>query len=75
MLGGIVPLLAGILAPRETLIPMIAAVSLILLAALGAIAARAGGAPVLRGALRVLIWGAIAMSATSIVGAQFGALT
>jgi VIT1/CCC1 family predicted Fe2+/Mn2+ transporter len=75
MLGGVVPLLAGILAPRETLIPMIAAVSLILLAALGAIAARAGGAPVLRGAARVLIWGAIAMSATSIVGAQFGALT
>lgn len=73
VLGGAVPLLVGILAPRETLIPMTAAISLVLLAALGAFAARAGGAPILRGAARVLIWGAVAMSATGVVGAQFGA--
>jgi len=71
--GGAVPLLVGILAPRETLIPMTAGISLVLLAALGAFAARAGGAPILRGAARVLIWGAVAMSATGVVGAQFGA--
>lgn len=75
VLGGVAPLLVGIWAPRETLIPMVASISLILLAALGAFAARAGGAPILRGAARVLIWGAVAMSATALVGAQFGVLT
>lgn len=73
VLGGIVPLLAGMLAPGESLIPVIAAISLVFLAALGAFAARAGGAPIFRGAARVLIWGALAMGATSAVGALFGA--
>ena len=72
-LGGIVPLLAGILAPREAIL-VIAVVSFVLLAALGALAARAGGAPILRGAVRVLIWGALAMGVTGAVGALFGAL-
>ena len=43
-------------------------------AALGALAARVGGAPILRGAARVLIWGALAMGVTSAVGALFGAV-
>jgi VIT1/CCC1 family predicted Fe2+/Mn2+ transporter len=73
VLGGVAPLLVGIFTPRQILIPTIASISLILLAALGAFAANAGGAPVFRGAMRVLIWGAAAMSATCLVGAQFGA--
>ena len=46
--------------------------SLVSLAAMGALAARVGGASVLVGALRVLFWGTLAMGATAAVGAMFG---
>ncbi|AMO98031.1 VIT family protein [Collimonas arenae] len=72
VLGGIVPLLACMLAPREVLIPAIAVVSLVFLAVLGASAARAGGAPVVRGAARVLILGVLAMGGTGLIGSLFG---
>ncbi len=72
-LGGIVPLVAGIVAPAGSAAWVIAIVSLAVLAGLGALAAYAGGAPILRGAVRVLVWGAIAMGATSAVGSLFGA--
>jgi len=71
--GGVVPLLAGVAAPEGSAAFVIAGVSLVSLAVLGALAARAGGASTLRGAMRVLIWGAVAMMATSAVGALFGA--
>jgi len=74
VIGGIVPLLADILAPMETKIPVIATVSLIFLIVLGALAAHAGGASIFRGATRVLIWGALAMSITAAIGAIFGAV-
>jgi VIT1/CCC1 family predicted Fe2+/Mn2+ transporter len=48
-------------------------VSLFLLVALGAMAALLGGAPLVRGALRVGFWGAVAMGATALVGKLFGA--
>ena len=72
-LGGIVPLLAGTLAPGGRAVPVIAVVSIVFLAALGALAARAGGAPMIRGAMRVLAWGVLAMGITFAVGALFGA--
>ncbi|MFJ2988255.1 VIT family protein [Collimonas sp. NPDC087041] len=72
VLGGIVPLLACMIAPREMLIPAIAVVSLLFLAILGASAARAGGAPVVRGAARVLILGVLAMAGTGLIGSLFG---
>jgi VIT1/CCC1 family predicted Fe2+/Mn2+ transporter len=59
---------------RREAILVIAVVSFVFLAALGALAARAGGAPILRGAVRVLIWGALAMGVTGAVGALFGAV-
>ena len=71
-LGGVVPLFASLLAPSELRASIVAAVSLVFLAALGGLAAGAGGAPVLRGATRVLIWGAVVMGATGAVGALFG---
>jgi VIT1/CCC1 family predicted Fe2+/Mn2+ transporter len=40
---------------------------------LGALAARAGGAPALRSVVRVTFWGALAMALTAGVGALFGA--
>lgn len=73
--GGAVPLLAATLATRAVLIPVIAAVSLILLALVGALAAHIGGARIVPGMLRVLAWGAIAMSVTGLAGTVFGALT
>jgi VIT1/CCC1 family predicted Fe2+/Mn2+ transporter len=75
LLGGIAPLLAVIFSPDEHLILIIAVVTLFFLAALGAFAAHAGGASVVRGAVRVLIWGGLAMGGTSAVGTLFGAIT
>jgi VIT1/CCC1 family predicted Fe2+/Mn2+ transporter len=71
-LGGIVPLITGIFFPREESL-VIAVVSLVFLAALGALAAHMGGAPIVRGAARVLIWGTLAMGITSAVGTLFSA--
>jgi len=45
-----------------------------LLALLGALAAKVGGAPVLTSALRVLFWGALAMALTSLIGRLFGVM-
>ena len=50
----------------------ISVVTLVLLAALGALAGRLGGASMRKGAVRVLFWGAIAMAATGLIGRLFG---
>jgi vacuolar iron transporter family protein len=71
-LGGIVPFLANIFAPVEGRISIIVIVSLAFLSLLGAIAAYVGGASIFRGAVRVFIWGALAMTITSMVGRIFG---
>jgi len=71
-LGAAMPLIASILAPGTWVITTVALSSLIFLAVLGAIAARAGGAGVVKGAMRVLFWGAMAMLATDLVGRLFG---
>ncbi len=72
-LGGMVPLLGGVLAPREVAF-VIPCISFIFLGSLGALAAHIGRAPILRGAIRALVWGALAMGVTSAVGALFGAV-
>ena len=59
-------------APSTALVPAVSVASLLCLAALGAVAARIGGAPILIGALRVSIWGVLAMLVTAAVGALFG---
>jgi VIT1/CCC1 family predicted Fe2+/Mn2+ transporter len=55
-------------APEANLSLFVASASLVCLAGLGALAAGAGGAPRLAGALRVAIWGALAMAVTAVVG-------
>ena len=70
--GAAMPLLAALLAPAATLVPVVSAASLACLVALGVLAARTGGAPVMRSALRVTFWGALAMGLTAGVGALFG---
>jgi VIT1/CCC1 family predicted Fe2+/Mn2+ transporter len=54
------------------LIPVVSGTSLLFLALLGGVAARVGGANVMRGAARVTFWGALAMALTAGVGALFG---
>lgn len=72
-IGAALPLVATILAPEQHIVVIVMASSLICLALLGAAAARAGGAPVVIGALRVVFWSALAMVATALVGRWFGA--
>ncbi|MGB0127792.1 MAG: VIT1/CCC1 transporter family protein, partial [Rhodocyclaceae bacterium] len=64
---------AALAAPAPLLIPVVAGTSLLVLTALGALAARAGGAPLLRASLRVVFWGALAMGLTAGAGRMFGA--
>lgn len=71
-IGAGLPLLTVLVAPHAFLIPLVAAASLIFLATLGGLAAVAGGASPMRGAIRVTFWGALAMAITAGVGALFG---
>jgi vacuolar iron transporter family protein len=71
--GAALPLLVTAVGPESHLIPFVSGTSLVFLAILGAVAARAGGAPMGTGAARVAFWGALAMGLTAGVGAIFGA--
>jgi VIT1/CCC1 family predicted Fe2+/Mn2+ transporter len=71
--GASLPLLSALLAPAPSVAPVVAFTSLFFLAALGALAARTGGAPVMKAAARVVFWGALAMVITALVGKMFGA--
>lgn len=70
--GASPPLLVVVLAPRSALMPAVAGGSLVFLALLGALSARAGGAPLFKPVARVAFWGARAMGLTAGVGAIFG---
>jgi len=70
--GAALPLLIVLLTPVSTLLWTVAGGSLLFLALLGSLAARAGGAPVMTAAARVTFWGALAMALTAGVGALFG---
>ncbi len=72
--GAALPLLAVVLAPAAMLSWIVAGTSLVFLASLGALAAQAGGAPAMTGAVRVAFWGALAMAVTAGVGRLFGAV-
>lgn len=73
--GGALPLATSLLAPAALVMPAVAALCLVFLAGLGALAARAGGAHVARGALRVTFWSALAMAITAAIGRAFGVAT
>ena len=74
-LGAALPLLVSIFVSFSWITIAVASASLLFLTVLGAVAARTGGADVLRGATRVLFWGAMAMAATDLVGRLFGTVT
>jgi VIT1/CCC1 family predicted Fe2+/Mn2+ transporter len=58
--------------PVSQLTGVVMGVSLVLLVGLGSLAARLGGAPMMRGAVRVAFWGVVAMAATALVGRLVG---
>lgn len=72
--GALVPVASVWLAPAAQVTTVAVASTLATLVLLGGTAAWAGGAPVLRGALRVLFWGALAMGLSSLVGKLFGVM-
>ena len=71
--GAALPLLVVVFAAPQSVTPLVVGCSLALLASLGALAARIGGAGILTGVLRVAFWGALAMGITAAAGALFGA--
>jgi VIT1/CCC1 family predicted Fe2+/Mn2+ transporter len=70
--GAAAPLILTLLAPSAWLIPAVSAGSLVFLAALGVMGARAGGAAIIRPTIRVVFWGAFAMALTAGIGALVG---
>lgn len=71
--GAIIPIAAALLAPSTRVAEVSSATALVALVILGGIAAYAGGASIVKGAMRVAFWGALAMGLTAGVGRLFGA--
>jgi VIT1/CCC1 family predicted Fe2+/Mn2+ transporter len=74
VVGAVLPLIVAWAIPGPQLILAVAASSLVFLALLGGLAARAGGAPIIVGTIRVTFWGALAMALTAAVGRLFGVI-
>ncbi len=70
-IGGSLPLLTTWLTPASLTVASVATSSLVFLALLGSLSAYAGGAPILKGTLRVMFWGCAAMLLTQQVGRLF----
>lgn len=71
--GAVWPVIIALVVPQGWLSTLVTVTALVLLAVLGAVAARVGGATLWRGALRVTCWGALAMAASALAGRLFGA--
>jgi len=71
--GAAPPAILAALLPAASVTPGVVSVTLALLLVLGGVAARLGGAPIARGAIRVAFWGAVAMACTAAIGRVFGA--
>ena len=67
-----IPVLAAFFAPSALIVPTVLVVTVAALAGLGALGAKAGGAPLLPATFRVVGWGVIAMAVTAGVGWLFG---
>jgi len=70
--GAVIPLIVASAAPAAQISAIVAGTTLIGLMALGGLGASVGGAGVVKGAIRVTFWGALAMAATAAVGWVFG---
>jgi VIT1/CCC1 family predicted Fe2+/Mn2+ transporter len=74
IVGALVPVAAVVFAPQARIAEVAVGATVVTLVILGGTAARVGGAPVLRGALRVTFWGALAMAMSFGVGKLFGVM-
>jgi VIT1/CCC1 family predicted Fe2+/Mn2+ transporter len=72
--GALLPIIVVVFSAPENLILSVSIMSLIFLAILGMLAARAGGANMWKGGFRVVLWGSIAMALTAGVGALSGVI-
>jgi len=72
--GAAMPMAAAALVPQAAISLWVTVISLGFLALLGAVGAKAGGAPMVRAVVRVTFWGAVAMAVTALVGHLFGAV-
>lgn len=72
--GAALPLIVALLTPIALIAPVVSATALVFLALLGVIGAKAGGAEVLKAAIRVTFWGALAMALTALIGSLSGAV-
>ena len=70
--GAAAPLMLLVLSPPAVLLPVVSAGSLIFLALLGMVGAKAGGAEMIKPMIRVTFWGALAMATTTGIGVVFG---
>ncbi len=70
--GAAFPLITALIAPINWIVWGVSISSIVFLAFLGAVAANKGGASMLKGAVRVTFWGAVAMIATALIGGLFG---
>lgn len=71
-IGALLPLLAALMAPAKFLVPVVVVGSLAFLAVLGGVAAKAGGANLQKGVLRVTFWSALSMAVSTAIGAMLG---
>lgn len=70
--GAAFPLVTVLFLPADIFVPAASALCIALLGLLGVVAARVGGAPALKPALRIMFWGAAAMGFTALIGSLFG---
>ena len=70
--GALLPIICILTLPAQSLVWSLAFVTLIGLALLGVVSARLGGAPIIPATVRVVVWGVLAMLATSLIGRLFG---
>ncbi len=70
--GAALPLVTALVTPSGLLVVAVSVASLLFLAVLGAVGAKAGGAKILVATIRVTFWGALAMAITAGIGAVFG---
>ncbi|NND97299.1 MAG: VIT family protein [Pirellulaceae bacterium] len=70
--GAVVPICVVLISPAAGLVGLVSAVTVLLLAVLGAASSWIGGSKMHVGAIRVTFWGILAMAATAVVGRLFG---
>ncbi len=70
--GAVLPILVILLSPREYSVWAVSLSSIVFLALLGVVGARAGGANIMKSVIRVTFWGALALIVTASIGKLFG---